>query len=214
MIGPLTILLTGESGAGKTVTASRLVAARPRSIVGVLSVSEWEEGVRRAIVAHLLPDGAAVALARLARPVVSSRTIPPPLDDGLDDAGRPVVRLGPWNFSADGIERVNRHLRRLADAQRPATPMHGIVIDEIGPLELVHGGGFLTGLHAVVSARLPSIIVVRPSLVESIRTLLAAAGGADTPPRVAVAEITHPTESPRVCDAILAMLDDSDAGTV
>ncbi|MCG8478245.1 MAG: nucleoside-triphosphatase [Spirochaetales bacterium] len=214
MSGPLTILLTGESGSGKTLTASRLVEARPQSIAGVLSVSESKEGVRRAIVARLLPDGGEVALASLERSVPPRGIKPPSIDSALDDAGRAVVRLGPWDFSVRGIERVNHYLCRIAENPQFGVPPHSILIDEIGPLELVYGGGFLPGLRAVLDAALPSVIVVRPSLVDSIRAFLASARGAGAASRVSVVEISHSTETPRVCDTILAMLDDSDVAAM
>ena len=213
MSGPATIILTGESGAGKTLTASHLLESRPHGFSGLLSLSASEKGARRAIVARLLPEGDEVALAHLTRRAPHPGK-PPSFENALDDAGRAVVRLGPWDFSPRAIESVNRHLCRLAEEGRAAPPPRRIIIDEIGPLELVHGAGFLPGLRAVAEAALPSVIVVRPSLVESIRAFLAAVRGTDSAARVAVVEISRPADSPRTRDAVLAMLDDPDAGAV
>lgn len=211
MIALTTVLLTGISGAGKTSTASRLVKAWGAGVAGVLSDSILHNGTRRAIVARLLPDGEEVALAHRARPdAPPPGTAHPSFAAAVDDSGRAVVCLGPWDFSVRGIDLVNRHLRRLADAQPSDVRPYAMLIDEIGPLELVHGGGFLPGLRAVATAAVSSVIVVRPSLVDSLRAFLATCRRPDAAGRVVVVEIADPSESPRVCDTIQAMLDGPD----
>jgi hypothetical protein len=92
-------------------------------------------------------------------------------------AGGP--RIGPYRFFGETIERVNALFTEgaagAADTPARVTPIVPLVwiLDEIGPLELKRGEGFLPALEELERARAASqavraLIVVRPSLVEQV----------------------------------------------
>jgi nucleoside-triphosphatase THEP1 len=80
---------------------------------------------------------------------------------------------------------VNDLFRREIDAEaqdsrRPSGPHGGTarparsvrILDEVGPLELRMGNGFLDALEALRrTPAVPALIVVRPSLVDEVRRL-------------------------------------------
>ncbi|MGI6033603.1 MAG: hypothetical protein ACOX69_09325 [Coriobacteriales bacterium] len=65
-----------------------------------------------------------------------------------------------WDFSDAALERVNAHLSTCTDCDL-------LLIDELGPLELLRGGGFTEGMRLLDTQSAPaSLVVVRPALTE------------------------------------------------
>ena len=149
---PARLLVTGERGAGKTVFCRALVEAvralpgRP-AVGGVISPRVYEGGEQVGIEVEDLRTGRRRRLATL-RP-----------------AGEPAPSEATklWWFDEDALAWGDRVLRS-------AIPCGLLVVDELGPLELEEGRGWLGGLAAVDSgAFTAAVVVVRPRLLPEAR---------------------------------------------
>ncbi len=145
-------MLTGERGIGKTVLCQRVVdEARRRgfSCAGVISPAlyDGQEKVGISLVDVASGDE---------RPLASVDDIP----DG--------VRWGRYSF-------VPSSLTWGSDLLARATPCDLLVIDELGPLELVTGRGLVTALDVLMGGGFAlALVVVRPELVDQARERLKA----------------------------------------
>ena len=149
MIGALTIL-TGPGGGGKTTLCRELAAAARRSgrdVAGVLSLSGFAEGRKVGIDAMDLRSGEIRPLA------------------WRHDPTRPgTLEMGSWSFDEAVLAWGN-------DLLRGSTPCELLVVDELGPLELLEGRGWTAGLEAIDSGGYDrALVVVRPGLLEHART--------------------------------------------
>ncbi|MDI7276427.1 MAG: nucleoside-triphosphatase [Anaerolineae bacterium] len=138
---PLTALLVGEIGAGKTTVCLRVAGqARRRGwrVGGIVSRPPVDaEGRRTGLAAEDLWTGEGRLLARLE-----------------PDPG--ALRCGRYSFDPDaftwGCRAVQQALAQGADL---------IILDEVGPLELASGAGFAPVLGMLLGARCPRLLVVR-----------------------------------------------------
>ncbi len=209
----ITLLVTGEPGTGKTSLLINL--SKRLGVVGVISQPRVDEfGKRTGIIAGFPDTGDQIELATLARipgnPRVAGLAATPHGVDGTD----PHVMVGPWRFSRRAIASVNARLARIAeeavrggatsDAAHRSVPV--VVIDEIGPLELLRHGGFLPGLEAVMRSALPAIVVVRPALVAELRRTIGSFSPSRSPDRLHTVSVSHPTQIEPTAQRILAML--------
>jgi len=141
---PRLAVVTGPSGAGKTTWCTALTdvaQACGLRIGGLLSPAVFEGSVKTGIDLTDLSSGATRRLAH-------RRTTPQP------DA--PTRR---WQFEAETVRWANEVLSEITDCDL-------LLLDELGPLELVHGKGFTAGLE--VLNRQPyriGLTVIRPSLL-------------------------------------------------
>ena len=137
-------LLTGEIGSGKTTWCLNLVdraldADEP--IAGVVCPGVFADGQKVAGDVVTLGDGIRQRLAWRAS------------GDSREAGG-----LG-WHFDLTVMEQVDRHLDALHDKR-------SILIDEVGPLELLRAQGWQGALRLVDVGRYErAIVVVRPALV-------------------------------------------------
>lgn len=148
-------LLVAPRGAGKT-TFCRLLAEEARAagyqVAGLLSPAVFEGGVKTGILAQDLRTGEARMLARLE----TFAPVPPSFD----------LRLGCWLFDRAVLEWGNQ---LLAGELRCDL----LVVDELGPLELVHGEGWVNALDALRRGCYRwAVAVVRPELAEVARRAL------------------------------------------
>jgi nucleoside-triphosphatase THEP1 len=163
MIGALTIL-SGPRGSGKTTLCRDLAAAARRSgreVAGVISPARLLEARKVGIEALDLRSGESRQLA------------------WKHDSARPgMLELGTWSFDEAVLAWGNAVLRS-------ATPCGLLVVDELGPLELLQGRGWIAGLDAIASGDYDrALVVVRPGLLEQARArwpgaALVEAGDAD-----------------------------------
>ena len=160
------LVITGPSRVGKTTVCRGVIdAARQRGLLvaGVLT----EDGADEA--------GAALQLARdlssndchlLARARVGVGGLPG-ADRGLHehqrcDALRPNEALGlRWEFDPEGLAFGRQVLR----AAKAACDL--LVVDQIGPLEIRHGGGWTVVFELLCAAHYDlALVVVNPTVVD------------------------------------------------
>lgn len=159
-------LLTGPSGSGKTTWCLSLVEhARQNEILraGLVSPPVFENGQRTGI--DLL-DIESEARARLANrrtaeiPSDSASTQPPQTSK--------IVTLD-WQFNLETLEKGNETLARLSarlEALEENSPKTLVVLDELGPLELVRRQGWVAGVDLITRRKYHlAFVVIRPGLL-------------------------------------------------
>lgn len=144
--GAARLILTGESGCGKTATCLAVVErlrTRGWTTAGVVSPGVWVEGEKVGIDALDLSSG---EVRRLAERAGGAREMAGPSTAG-------------WQFDSHTLAWCNA---RLAEA----TETDLLVADELGPLELERGEGLMQALRTVDEGQFRmGLIVVRPRLV-------------------------------------------------
>lgn len=151
------IVLTGPRGAGKTTVCQSLIAqarAAGWSVAGLLSPALFADGVKTGIQAQaLLTDETRL----LAQAVADGPEI------GNDSAH---LRFGRWLFDRAVLDWGNEVLAA-------ATPCDLLIVDELGPLELLHGSGWVNGPAWLrLGNYRHGFVVIRPELVAAARQTL------------------------------------------
>jgi len=142
------VVLTGASGSGKTTVCLAVATrARHQPVEGIVTVPRLENGAPVGLDVMCLGTGVRRPLAELA-----------------DQTEGPVV--GKWRFHVAGLEFGNRC---CAVAHSDGL----LVIDEFGPLELLSSAGWIEAIGPLRDRPGPSLVVVRPSLVETFRGRMA-----------------------------------------
>ena len=148
------LILTGKIGSGKTTACRKAVkntAGKGLKAGGILTPPIYENGKKTGFYAEDLGTGE--------RWILGSK------DTGPGSTG---TVFGLYRFLISGFARAFGVLKTAM-----ADHCSLIVLDEIGPLEIVHKKGFwrmLETLFDVKDAYL--LLVVRPSLVEDVRGML------------------------------------------
>jgi nucleoside-triphosphatase THEP1 len=148
------IILTGQRGAGKTTVCRETVAlaqAREYTCGGILTLTQ--------------PDGELDVL-EAGSSEIRRLTLPPGVE--------PAVVQGRFRFAPEVIDWGNAALSRAISCQL-------LVVDELGPLELERGGGWMKAfdvLHrgdfalALVVIRSELVVKAQPRLPSSATTVL------------------------------------------
>jgi nucleoside-triphosphatase len=140
------VVLSGDSGCGKTTLCAGVIAAaraRGLAVAGVLTLPSRLDGRQAGLEVEDLSSGER-------RPLARARVEPGP-GSGLATEG--------WRFDPEGLAWGTKALRR-------ASPCDVLVIDELGPLELVRNQGWTAGLDVLCSGHYRlALAVVRPSLL-------------------------------------------------
>jgi len=141
------VLITGPRGAGKTTLCTRFAAAAREAgldVAGLLSPARLADGRKAGIDVRDLRSGEQ-------HPLAERR-------GDMDGPG-----TDEWAFHADALAWGEARLRE-------ATPCDVLIVDELGPLELVHGEGWQEALTALErrAFRL-ALVVIRPELLETAR---------------------------------------------
>jgi nucleoside-triphosphatase THEP1 len=144
------VILTGESGSGKTTICTQVVAlarARGFQVAGVLTSPRLTSGCKVGLDVEDIRTGECL-----------------PLAERVSAADGPAI--GDWHFHRDGLAWGTMVLRG-------ATPCDVLVIDEVGPLELVQGKGWTIGLNVLRAGRFRlALVVVRPALLSCLQEQL------------------------------------------
>jgi hydroxymethylpyrimidine pyrophosphatase-like HAD family hydrolase/nucleoside-triphosphatase THEP1 len=155
------VLVTGAPGIGKTAACRRTVeVTRGR-------------GLR---VAGLISESQRLASGRVVQTVVNLRTgerrrlaVFVGVDEG-DPIGAGVAGRFSWQFVGDAVRWGRHELTRCA-----ASDVDLLVVDQLGPLELVAGSGWSNAVPALLGARFDlALVVVNPLVIDDLRRLLAA----------------------------------------
>ncbi len=149
-VRPEILVLSGESGCGKTILCTqvaRLAGAAGLDVAGLLSPARLVGGRKVGI------DVQDVRTGRR-RPLAEARA-------GSDPGAGPGT--GGWRFDPEGLAWGAGLLGR-------ATPCDVLIVDELGPLELLRGQGWQVGLDVLRAGgyRL-ALVVIRPALVARFR---------------------------------------------
>ncbi len=138
-------IITGEIGAGKTRYCQMfldLARAAGWNAAGIISPAVFEQNQKIAIEAVDVRSGERKRLANRRQ----GEEISP-------------LHTREWRFETKTIGWGNAVFR-------DALPCDLLMVDEIGPLELLHGQGWVSGLEAITSrAYRLALVVVRPSLL-------------------------------------------------
>lgn len=138
-------IITGEFGAGKTRWCQQfLELARQAGLnaAGILSPGLFEDGRKVAIEAVDVRSGERRRLATRRR---------------AEDSA--LIHTREWLFETETIRWGNTVFQQ-------ALPCDLLIVDEVGPLELLQGQGWVAALEAIASrAYRLAVVVVRPSLL-------------------------------------------------
>ena len=144
------ILLTGELQSGKTnlcLDIYKLAQEARIRVGGVISPAVFEGNRKIAIDVIDLKSGIRKRLAVLKTPHQTD------------------LETQRWSFYAEVVDWGNNMLKK-------AVPCDLLMIDELGPLELERGEGWMDGLAVIENADYSTaLIVIRPSLVEEAARL-------------------------------------------
>jgi nucleoside-triphosphatase len=144
------LLLTGESGCGKTTLCMRVVSTLKTAglnVAGVLTLPYFAKGEKIRLDLEDARTGEQRTLAE--------RTV----------KGQGTADLA-WRFDDTALQKGAQILQE-------ATPCDVLVVDELGPLELIHGSGWIVALDVLRAQNYRNaLVVVRPELVETFRAYL------------------------------------------
>lgn len=151
MSAPPLWVISGEIGAGKTMLCralADLARAAGWDVAGLLSPGLFEAGQKTAIQVEELRSGERRLLA--------------------SSAPRPgfALTFGRWHFDRTVLDWGNQVLAQ-------SVPCDLLMVDELGPLELLRGEGFTAAQAALAWRRYRlGIAVVRPALMDTFSALL------------------------------------------
>ncbi len=161
------IILTGEHGIGKSticLKVSELLGEAKYPHAGIVSAAEFDRGGHKTgFAAQDLATGEQWPLGR-------KRDVSPPagLPEGDFDEDSDAPIYGPYVFSNRGFEKAAEHILKSLEKN-----CRLIILDEIGPLELeMHRGFWLAYKRLVFSKKKHLLLVVRPALINSVRSFL------------------------------------------
>lgn len=142
-------LVVGESGSGKTTFCQQVIALARRqgsAVGGLLCPARFENGVKVSFDVRDLSSGAQRRLGW-------HRDITPQPADAT-----PPIAIGEWLLDGEALQWGNQVLRSSLSCDL-------LVIDELGPLELLAGQGWQAALEVLDSGRYRlALVTMRLSL--------------------------------------------------
>lgn len=143
-------IISGHSNDGKTNWIKKSIEFLKKnnfSVGGVYAPGLWDDNEKIAIDSVLLPTEELLHLA----------IRKPDFSEGYSRK---------WKFNDSVVEQINDHLGNLVNCDY-------VIIDEIGPLEIVKNKGFTNGLKILKEGYFKNVIVaVRPSLIEKLKSFI------------------------------------------
>jgi len=143
-------IITGWRGSGKTMFCQELIDKSKlanRDIAGIISPGSFLNDVKQSFEAMDIRTGRTEPLANLLR------------QDPSD------FEFGDWFFNIRTLEWGNRVFQS-------SVPCEMLVVDELGPLELVFSQGWVKALDVIRSGQYRlALIVIRPELLELAQNL-------------------------------------------
>lgn len=142
------ILFSGDRGLGKSGALSGLALILGPKAGGVICPGAYEEGRKSAVYwRELARESDGPKAGRLAGSGLLARELPEytgtPGQPRLDLSGDGLLRYGKWEFDRTALAAADEAcLRALKD---PSLDL--AIVDEIGPLELSHGLGYVKTLE-------------------------------------------------------------------
>jgi ABC-type cobalamin/Fe3+-siderophores transport system ATPase subunit len=141
---PQLLLLTGLKGIGKTTWCLKLIQIAEQQGIemeGIVSPGVYSGGKKTGIEIINVQSGKKRLFAE------------------LNPGEKQGISTPRWSFDPDSIAWANEILTTRSESEL-------LIIDELGPLELLRGEGFLAGLSRIDSREFQlAIVVVRPSLL-------------------------------------------------
>lgn len=138
------IALSGASGVGKTTLCReihRRLSEKGVDVAGILSPPVFENGIKTRIMVQDLKTGRQTQLAEI-------EAVPGSLTEKR------------WRFSGEGWEHGRSGLAR-------ALPCDVLIIDEIGPIEILHSEGWVDVFELLKKeGYLKAVVTVRPELLD------------------------------------------------
>lgn len=165
-------LLTGPSRSGKTTVCRAVIAAaaaRGLAVAGVLTEDATGPGGARRQIALDLRTGRRRLLARARDAVLAPATA-----EHKSAEARPAPRNGVpthgWEFQDDGVA-----FGRAVLEESLVTPCDLLVIDQLGPLELVEGRGWSIAFDLLSTGSYGlALVVVNPRVLDRAVQLIGA----------------------------------------
>jgi nucleoside-triphosphatase THEP1 len=183
MTPPRIVILTGQRGAGKSTVCSKTVdqaQARGYTCGGIITLRQTTPGR-----------------------VTDCRDV---LDVRTGHSRRLTVKVEPDPSAASSVVIQGRFrfdpqtLAWAEDVLAQATPSHLLVVDELGPLEIIRGQGWKNAFDVLEKdAFRLALVVVRPELVDQVRLRL--------PPNPTTILTTTPRTRDDLPTAILGILE-------
>ncbi|MDX9865975.1 MAG: nucleoside-triphosphatase [Anaerolineaceae bacterium] len=180
------IIISGWRGSGKTTFCRRVIAAageRGWQAAGVLSPAEFKGGTKSAILIEDITTGERRQMAYWPAALEGQRPEEVCTDENpYDPNWKPH-----WIFDKEKMAWGEEILAAVDQCDL-------LVIDELGPFELVHGEGWVSGLRLLDAGdyRL-AIVVIRPELIEQARQRW---------PQASVVELREPEDIPGVFEIV------------
>lgn len=192
-------ILTGDRQCGKTRWLERVCAAIGECgilVSGVIAPGCWVEQVdgtldKVGIDNVLLPEGERIAFARRRDLAEAEGT--------FDETSQSAQAGMAWEISEEALATANAHFAALKRKRNAETPAF-LVVDELGPLELVREGGLTHAVELLEQgscAGFPhALVIVRPELVDAAVAQFDMWGGT---------EVVEPVEEDTFIERICAL---------
>lgn len=148
---PLIWIVTGARGVGKSTFCRRIAQLARQAgwnVAGLISLAQIEDGEKTAILVEDVRTGIQQLLAYRVR-------------QNPDD-----IQYGNWFFSQKTFEWGSQVLHN-------SLPCDLLIVDELGPLELIYNLGWQTALKTLICLEYRlSLVVIRPELISTAQRLL------------------------------------------